>query len=51
MLSHWPVAAWQPQLPEGWTLSDTGDRRVSYATPAQPVTHDFRLPQPGRYAS
>lgn len=27
MLSHWPVAVWQPQLPTGWTLRDEGDRR------------------------
>lgn len=27
MLSHWPVAAWQPQLPKGWTLTDVGDKR------------------------
>ncbi|WP_434638345.1 DUF3261 domain-containing protein [Klebsiella sp. I138] len=27
MLSHWPIAAWQPQLPSGWTLVDNGDRR------------------------
>ncbi|MGB9098688.1 DUF3261 domain-containing protein [Erwinia sp.] len=27
MLSHWPIAAWQPRLPEGWTLRDSGDRR------------------------
>ncbi len=27
MLSYWPVSAWQPQLPEGWTLTDTGSRR------------------------
>ena len=27
MLSHWPISAWQPQLPKGWTLTDTGDRR------------------------
>lgn len=27
MLSHWPLAAWQSQLPEGWTLRDSGDRR------------------------
>lgn len=27
MLSHWPLAAWQTQLPKGWTLRDTGDRR------------------------
>jgi len=27
MLSHWPLSAWQPQLPKGWTLKDTGTRR------------------------
>ena len=27
MLSHWPVSAWQPRLPAGWTLVDRGDRR------------------------
>ncbi|QGU88069.1 DUF3261 domain-containing protein [Erwinia sorbitola] len=27
MLSHWPLAAWQPRLPAGWTLTDKGDRR------------------------
>lgn len=27
MLSHWPISAWQPQLPEGWTLTDAGDKR------------------------
>ncbi|WP_449555016.1 DUF3261 domain-containing protein [Lelliottia amnigena] len=27
MLSHWPISAWQPQLPKGWTLKDIGDRR------------------------
>lgn len=27
MLSHWPISAWQPQLPKGWTLTDNGDRR------------------------
>ncbi|MDY0420186.1 DUF3261 domain-containing protein [Enterobacter sp. 170198] len=27
MLSHWPLSAWQPQLPKGWTLNDTGTRR------------------------
>lgn len=27
MLSHWPISAWQPQLPKGWTLQDKGDRR------------------------
>ncbi|EPK7359393.1 DUF3261 domain-containing protein [Kluyvera ascorbata] len=27
MLSHWPISAWQPQLPKGWTLVDIGDKR------------------------
>ena len=27
MLSHWPISTWQPQLPTGWTLVDTGDKR------------------------
>ncbi|WP_411703840.1 DUF3261 domain-containing protein [Edaphovirga cremea] len=27
MLSHWPIANWQSQLPEGWTLTDKGDKR------------------------
>lgn len=27
MLSHWPISAWQPQLPAGWTLTDSGDKR------------------------
>ncbi len=27
MLSHWPIAAWQPRLPRGWTLADRGYRR------------------------
>ena len=27
MLSHWPLSAWLPQLPKGWTLTDRGDKR------------------------
>lgn len=27
MLSHWPLAVWQAQLPPGWTLQDRDDRR------------------------
>ena len=38
MLSHWPIAAWQPQLPEGWTLTDTGDRRELRNARGQLVT-------------
>ncbi|MCU1799064.1 DUF3261 domain-containing protein [Pectobacterium polaris] len=27
MLSHWPIAVWQTQLPAGWTLKDSDDKR------------------------
>jgi hypothetical protein len=27
MLSYWPISAWQPQLPKGWTLKDIDARR------------------------
>ena len=27
MLSHWPIAQWQAQLPKGWTLRDVEDKR------------------------
>ncbi|WP_127960176.1 DUF3261 domain-containing protein [Serratia microhaemolytica] len=27
MLSHWPLSAWQAQLPRGWSLADVGDKR------------------------
>lgn len=27
MLSHWPIASWQAQLPAGWTLRDNANRR------------------------
>lgn len=27
MLSRWPLAVWQQQLPPGWTLKDRGNRR------------------------
>ena len=27
MLSHWPIEVWQKQLPPGWHLQDSGDRR------------------------
>ena len=30
MLSYWPVAAWQPQLPKGWRLEDQGMERRLY---------------------
>lgn len=27
ILSYWPIAAWLPQLPKGWTLHDIKNRR------------------------
>ena len=30
MLSYWPQAQWQAQLPTGWRLEDRGDRRRLY---------------------
>ena len=28
MLSYWPIKDWQAQLPEGWQLTDIGDKRM-----------------------
>lgn len=41
MLSHWPISAWQPQLPKGWTLTDVGDRR-ELRNPRGEVVTDIR---------
>lgn len=38
MLSYWPVDAWQSQLPEGWTLTDQGDKRELRNPQGQLVT-------------
>ncbi|WP_058972984.1 DUF3261 domain-containing protein [Type-D symbiont of Plautia stali] len=38
MLSHWPISAWQPQLPPGWQLVDSGDRRELRDPAGQVVT-------------
>ncbi|MDX7997953.1 DUF3261 domain-containing protein [Xenorhabdus sp. Reich] len=27
MLSYWPISAWQPRLPAGWMLKDSGNLR------------------------
>ena len=48
MLSHWPVAAWQPQLPGGWTLTDTGDRRELRNASGQLVTAIVYLNRHGK---
>ncbi|WP_318365851.1 DUF3261 domain-containing protein [Enterobacter sp.] len=51
MLSHWPVAAWQKQLPAGWMLTDRGDKRELRNAHGELVTeitylqrHDKREP-------
>lgn len=38
MLSHWPIAVWQKQLPPGWTLQDQGMKRVLKDADNQVVT-------------
>lgn len=38
MLSHWPIAVWQKQLPRGWTLRDKGLKRVLRDADNQVVT-------------
>lgn len=38
MLSHWPISAWQSQLPQGWQLVDEGDRRELRDPSGQVVT-------------
>lgn len=48
MLSHWPVAAWQPQLPGGWTLTDAGDRRELSNASGQLVTAIVYLNRDGK---
>jgi hypothetical protein len=48
MLSHWPIAAWQPQLPKGWTLTDAGDRRELRNARGRLVTEITYLNRKGR---
>jgi hypothetical protein len=38
MLSYWPLSRWQPLLPPGWRLEDTGERRVLSDQNGQEVT-------------
>ena len=47
MLSHWPISAWQPQLPKGWTLTDTGDRRALRNASGKLVTEIVYLQRKG----
>ncbi len=48
MLSHWPVSAWLPQLPEGWTLVDKGDKRELRDASGKLVTEITYLNRHGR---
>ncbi|MHC0026303.1 DUF3261 domain-containing protein [Enterobacter vonholyi] len=48
MLSHWPISAWQPQLPKGWTLTDNGDRRELLNASGKLVTEIVYLQRKGK---
>ncbi|MBA7985331.1 DUF3261 domain-containing protein [Enterobacter asburiae] len=49
MLSHWPISAWQPQLPKGWTLTDNGDRRELRNASGKLVTEIVYLQRKGKH--
>ena len=48
MLSHWPIDAWLPQLPKGWTLRDRGDRRELRNADGALVTEIVYLQRKGK---
>ena len=48
MLSHWPLSAWQQQLPKGWTLNDTDTRRELRNPDGKLVTEIVYLNRNGR---
>lgn len=48
MLSHWPISAWQSQLPKGWTLTDNGDRRELRNASGKLVTEIVYLQRKGK---
>ncbi len=48
MLSHWPISAWLPQLPEGWTLKDRGDKRELRNASGKLVTEITYLNRQGK---
>ncbi|MCW2096945.1 UNVERIFIED_ORG: hypothetical protein M2382_003497 [Enterobacter sp. BIGb0239] len=48
MLSHWPISAWLPQLPKGWTLADKGDRRELRNASGTLVTEIVYLQRKGK---
>jgi len=45
MLSHWPVAVWQKQLPPGWVLEDRGMTRLLRDDRGEVVTEIDYLPR------
>lgn len=48
MISHWPIAVWQQQLPKGWTLTDTGDKRELRNARGKLVTEITYLQRKGK---
>ncbi|EFC5572388.1 DUF3261 domain-containing protein, partial [Escherichia coli] len=48
MLSHWPISAWEAQLPAGWTLRDNGDKRELRNTSGKLVTEITYLNRQGK---
>ncbi|XUA19425.1 DUF3261 domain-containing protein [Citrobacter sp. OP27] len=48
MLSHWPISAWTPQLPKGWTLTDNGDKRELRNAQGKMVTEITYLQRKGQ---
>ncbi|MDE4082169.1 MULTISPECIES: DUF3261 domain-containing protein [Enterobacter cloacae complex] len=48
MPSHWPLRAWQPQLPKGWTLNDTDARRELRNPDGKLVTEIVYLNRSGK---
>ncbi|WP_194207439.1 DUF3261 domain-containing protein [Superficieibacter sp. 1612_C1] len=48
MLSYWPIRAWEPQLPKGWTLTDSGDKRELHNASGELVTEITYLNRKGQ---
>lgn len=48
MLSYWSIRAWEPQLPKGWTLTDSGDKRELCNASGEVVTEITYLNRKGQ---
>jgi len=48
MLSYWPIRTWEPQLPQGWTLTDSGDKRELRNASGEVVTEITYLNRKGK---